>query len=288
MLGKIGGVGGDATADLQGGACCWSPAPGAGQECFYDKAATDGKTPRLRCWRSRRLFYEEVKTALASPPLNEHLEVMVGARGQSPRCFRGSLPAARWRRTTTRTSDPPSPALDEPTELHAAHRMTKNTGGISVHCVGAVATLRDAVDEQLRRAQRDNECVYMVRVPAYEDVAPLGAAAVVKAVRPPAEAVDAATEDMFAAIVPESGFKALSRYTEKVDALIREENDVLALAATRPGRAPGDELRSSPRCGGWRAAGRPGLRPGLGRRVGGAPAADERWRRFRARAASPR
>ena len=71
----------------------------------------------------------------------------------------------------------------------------------------------------------------MVRVPAYEDVAPLGAAAVVKAVRPPAEAVDAATEDMFAAIVPESGFKALSRYTEKVDALIREENDVLALAS---------------------------------------------------------
>ena len=47
----------------------------------------------------------------------------------------------------------------------------------------------------------------------------------------PAEAVDAATEDMFAAIVPESGFKALSRYTEKVDALIREENDVLALAS---------------------------------------------------------
>ena len=240
VLGKIGGVGGgDATADLseECAGMLVSLHLAQAQECFYDKAATDGKSTAVcvKLAQQTHLFYEEVKTALASPPLSEHFEKSWSAHVAAKDAMFHAEALSRAAKMAEEDAEDIGSAvarlLVASTELHAAHRLAKNTGGISVHCVGAVATLRDAVDEQLRRAQRDNECVYMERVPAYEDVAPLGAAAVVKAVRPPAEAVDASAEDMFAAIVPESGFKALSKYTEKVDALIREENDVLALAS---------------------------------------------------------
>ena len=240
VLGKVSGVGGgDATVDLteECAGMLVSLHLAQAQECFYDKAATDGKSAGIlvKLAQQTHLFYEEVKTALASPPLSEHFEKSWSAHVAAKDAMFHAEALSRAAKMAEEDAEDIGSAvarlLVASTELHAAHRLAKNTGGISVHCVGAVATLRDAVDEQLRRAQRDNECVYMERVPAYEDVAPLGAAAVVKAVRPPAEAVDASAEDMFAAIVPESGFKALSKYTEKVDALIREENDVLALAS---------------------------------------------------------
>jgi programmed cell death 6-interacting protein len=49
--------------------------------------------------------------------------------------------------------------------------------------------MQAVVEGELRRAVRDNECVYMVRVPAPETLPPLGAAAVVKAVPPPRDAL---------------------------------------------------------------------------------------------------
>ena len=115
--------------------------------------------------------------------------------------------------------------------LTDAIKSAKGIGGSSLVVIAALKELRDAVDEDLRRATKDNECVYMVRVPAFEDLPPLGAAAVVKAIPLPPESLDSSGETLFSKIVPESGFKALSKYTEKVDALIREENDVLALAS---------------------------------------------------------
>ena len=107
-------------------------------------------------------------------------------------------------------------------------RPRSSTGG---GARSTVAAMRDVVEEDLRRASRDNECVYMTKVPAYDDVPALGAAAVVKPAPPPPAALDASGETLFSKIVPESGFKALSKYTELVDAIIREETDVLASAS---------------------------------------------------------
>jgi len=55
--------------------------------------------------------------------------------------------------------------------------------------VTAMVGMQAVVEGELRRAVRDNECVYMVRVPAPETLPPLGAAAVVKAAPPPRDAL---------------------------------------------------------------------------------------------------
>jgi programmed cell death 6-interacting protein len=184
VLGKVSGVGGgDATVDLteECAGMLVSLHLAQAQECFYDKAATDGKSAGIlvKLAQQTHLFYEEVKTALASPPLSEHFEkswsAHVAAKDAMFHAEALSRAAKMAEEDAVDIGSAVARLLVASTELHAAHRLAKNTGGISVHCVGAVATLRDAVDEQLRRAQRDNECVYMERVPAYEDVAPLGA-----------------------------------------------------------------------------------------------------------------
>jgi programmed cell death 6-interacting protein len=102
---------------------------------------------------------------------------------------------------------------------------------VSVGLITALMSLKDAIDRDLQKHSRENEVVYMVRVPAYEDLPELGAAAMVKPAAPAPESLDAAGETLFSNIVPESGFTALSKYTELVDATIREETDVLALAS---------------------------------------------------------
>ena len=115
--------------------------------------------------------------------------------------------------------------------LGVGAKFVKSTHGVSVGLVTTLMTLKDTVDRDLAQATRENEVVYMVRVPAYEDLPELGAAAMVKATPPAPAALDASGESLFSNIVPESGFKALSKYTELVDTTIREEIDVLALAS---------------------------------------------------------
>jgi programmed cell death 6-interacting protein len=43
--------------------------------------------------------------------------------------------------------------------------------------------------------------------------------------------LDAAQEDLFREVIPDGSAKALSKYTDMVDALIRDQNDRLAAAS---------------------------------------------------------
>ena len=95
----------------------------------------------------------------------------------------------------------------------------------------AKALLNDELLPELKSLERDNDCVYMERVPKVEDLPPLAAANLVKAIEPPAEEFSPVGVALFQNIVPDSGTKALSRYTEMVDDLIRNETDTLALAS---------------------------------------------------------
>lgn len=84
------------------------------------------------------------------------------------------------------------------------------------------------------------------QVPPFADLPPIQGACLVKAA-PPAD-LDASGENLFAALVPDASAKALSKYTDAVDAAVREALDKLA-GATDAARVA---LRQV--CG-WRAAG---------------------------------
>ena len=211
--------------------------PRAGAKVLLRQGGRRRKERRLlvKLAQQTHLFYEEMRVALsASPPRNtltsrglahaESMSAMFHAEALSR--------AAKEADDDDETIGPKIARLSRASKtLTDAIKSAKGISGSSLVVIAALKVSRDAVDEDLRRATKDNECVYMVRVPAFEHLPPLGAAAVVKAIPPPPESLDSSGETLFSKIVPESGFKALSKYTEKVDALIRDENDVLALAS---------------------------------------------------------
>lgn len=204
------------------------------QECFFDKAATDGKSPAVcvKLAHQTHLFYEEVRAALAAPPLKDHFDRTWLAHATAKAAAFHAEGLTRAAKIAEEDEEDIGTAIVRlqvaADDLAAGLKAVK---GHSMSLYGALQGLKETVDESLRRAIRDNECVYMVRVPARDAVSPLDAAAVVKAVPPQQSSLDCSSETLFSTVVPESGFKALSKYTQLVDALIREENDVLAAAS---------------------------------------------------------
>lgn len=207
------------------------------QKCVFDKAARDGKSrgALAKLAKQAHLFYAEAEAALAASPLSEHIDaswrVHVGAMAALHLAEAEAAAAA----ALADDEDGIGPKIARLTrasrELAAGARAVRSANGVSVGLITALMSLKDAIDRDLQKHSRENEVVYMVRVPAYEDLPELGAAAMVKPAPPAPESLDAAGETLFSNIVPESGFTALSKYTELVDATIREETDVLALAS---------------------------------------------------------
>ena len=207
------------------------------QKCVFDKAARDGKShgALAKLAKQAHLFYAEAEAALAASPLSEHIDaswrVHVGAMAALHLAEAEAAAAA----ALADDEDGVGPKIARLTrasrELAAGARAVRSANGVSVGLITALMSLKDTIDRDLQKHSRENEVVYMVRVPAYEDLPELGAAAMVKPAPPAPESLDAAGETLFSNIVPESGFTALSKYTELVDATIREETDVLALAS---------------------------------------------------------
>ena len=82
------------------------------------------------------------------------------------------------------------------------------------------------INRNLERANKEINRVYLMRVPSPERLPPLTGAALAKST-PVAEVLDASREKMFAGLVPDSSAKALSKYTEMVDDIIRTQAEKL-------------------------------------------------------------
>ena len=132
-------------------------------------------------------------------------------------------------------------------ELHEkeeiAEEIARSRSGVSVlteskkSSKGAPAQLLDAINKleaninrNLERAVKENDRVYLMRVPSPSSLPPLPAFSMVKSMAM-SEVLDASKEKMFASLVPDSSAKALSRYTEMVDDVIRTQAEKLQQAS---------------------------------------------------------
>ncbi|CAN6481778.1 unnamed protein product [Victoria cruziana] len=168
------------------------------QECFFEKVIADGKPPGLCAKVSRQLK---------------------AAQFNSEACYRFGM------------------------ELHEKEEIAEEIARLKVGIAliadakksakGAAASLLDAINRietnlnrNLERAAKENDRVYLMRIPPSSSLAPLPAASLVKPT-PMDDIFDASKERMFAALVPDSSAKALSRYTEMVDDIIRTQAEKL-------------------------------------------------------------
>uniref|UniRef100_A0A0E0NEJ0 Phospho-2-dehydro-3-deoxyheptonate aldolase n=1 Tax=Oryza rufipogon TaxID=4529 RepID=A0A0E0NEJ0_ORYRU len=82
----------------------------------------------------------------------------------------------------------------------------------------------------LERAMKENDRVYLMRVPDASSLGSLPAASLVKPTSL-AEVLDASKERLFSSLVPDGSMKALSKYTEMVDNIIRTQAEKLQQAS---------------------------------------------------------
>ncbi|GKC74492.1 vacuolar-sorting protein BRO1-like protein, partial [Tanacetum coccineum] len=173
------------------------------------------------------LYYEETLAALNVAPLTQHFDKtwlshvqLKAALFYAEACYRYSL------------------ELHDKEEIgEEIARLKSGIGALTdakkSSPKGAAQQLLDAINKlesnmktNLERALKENDRVYLMRVPTPSSLSPLPAFAMVKPLNK-SEVLDASKERMFASIIPDSSAKPLSRYTEMVDDIIRTQAEKL-------------------------------------------------------------
>lgn len=102
----------------------------------------------------------------------------------------------------------------------------KSSKGVAQPLLDAVNKLETNMNRNLERAIKENNRVYLMRVPEASSLTALPAASLVKPT-PLADVLDASKETLFSRIVPDTSTKALSKYTDMVDSIIRLQAEKL-------------------------------------------------------------
>lgn len=173
------------------------------------------------------LYYEEAVPALNVAPLSQHFEKtwvshiqLKAALFFAEACYRYSL------------------ELHEKDEIGEEIARLKNgitalsdakksyPRGTAQQILDAINKLEANLNSNLDRAMKENDRVYLMRVPPVSSLSPLPTFSLVKSMNMD-DVLDATKDRMFASLVPDNSAKALSRYTEMVDDVIRTQSEKL-------------------------------------------------------------
>ncbi|KAK3442645.1 hypothetical protein EUGRSUZ_B02881 [Eucalyptus grandis] len=198
------------------------------QECVFENTIAKGSTPGVCAKISRQvgLYYEEAWAALNVAPLNQHFDKgwishvqLKAALFYAEACYRYGLELHEKEEIA-----------DEIARLRSGvstlSEAKKSTKGAPPQLLDAINKLEVNINRNLDRAVKENDRVYLMRIPSPSSLPPLPSFSMVKPM-PMNEVLDASKEKMFASLVPDSSAKALSRYTEMVDDIIRTQAEKL-------------------------------------------------------------
>ncbi|GAB4840360.1 bck1-like resistance to osmotic shock [Ancistrocladus abbreviatus] len=198
------------------------------QECVFENTIAKGSTPGVCAKISRQVgvYYEEALAALNAAPLNQHFDKTWITHVQikavlfyAEACYRYSLELHEKEEIGEEVA-----RLN--IGISSLTEVKKSAKGAPPQLLEAVSKLEANLTRNLERAMKENDRVYLQRVPPASSLTALPAFPMVKSM-PMSEVLDASKEKMFASLVPDSSAKALSRYTEMVDEIIRTQAEKL-------------------------------------------------------------
>ncbi|XP_055800671.1 vacuolar-sorting protein BRO1-like [Solanum dulcamara] len=199
------------------------------QECVFENSIAKGNTPGVCAKISRQvgLFYEEALAALNVAPLNQHFDKAWLAHVQlkaalfyAEACYRYSLELHDKEEIAEEIA-----RLKSGVNVLSEARKTSPRGAPQ-QLLDAITKLEASSNLNLEKAIKENDRVYLMRVPPASSLPPLAAFSLVKPMQMN-DILDASKEKMFASLVPDNSAKALSRYTEMVDDVIRTQAEKL-------------------------------------------------------------
>ncbi|VAH16635.1 unnamed protein product [Triticum turgidum subsp. durum] len=198
------------------------------QECFFEKVIAGGKPPALcsKVARQVGVFYEEAYAALCAPPLSQHFDrtwvshvQLKAAQFYADACYRFSLDLHQQEEIAQEIAR-------LRIGMNALADAKKAAKGVAAPLLDSVNKLESNMKTNLERAMKENNSVYLMRVPEAGTLGALPAASLVKSTSL-AEVLDASNERLFSSLVPDGSMKALSKYTEMVDDIIRTQAEKL-------------------------------------------------------------
>ncbi|CAL4942589.1 unnamed protein product [Urochloa decumbens] len=202
------------------------------QECYFEKVIAGGKPPALcsKVARQVGIFYEEAYAALSAPPLSQHFDKswvshvqLKAAQFYADACYRYSLDLHEKEEIAEEIAR-------LKIGMSALADAKKAARGVASQLLDSVNKLESNMKTNLERAMKENDRVYLMRVPAAGSLGALPAASLVKPTSL-AEILDASKERLFSSLVPDGSMKALSKYTEMVDNIIRTQAEKLQQAS---------------------------------------------------------
>ncbi|KAM7271950.1 hypothetical protein ACFE04_031164 [Oxalis oulophora] len=199
------------------------------QECVFENTIAKGSSPGVCAKVSRQvgLYYEEALAAINVAPLKDHFDKgwishiqLKAALFYAEACYRYSLELHEKEEIG-----------EEIARLKSGISCLTNvkksgSKGAAPQLLEAITKLEVNLNRNLERAVKENDRVYLVRVPNPSSLSPLPAFSLVKPMVM-TDVLDASKDKMFATLVPDSSAKALSRYTEMVDSIIRTQAEKL-------------------------------------------------------------
>lgn len=181
-------------------------------------------------WLQVGLYYEEALAASNAPTLSQHFDrawishmQLKAALFFAEACYRYGLELHEKEEIAEEIARLKS-------GISTLAESKKSTKGAAAQILDAISKLEANLNRNLERAMKENDRVYLMRVPSLSSLPPLPAFSMVKPMAMN-EVLDASKEKMFASLVPDSSAKALSRYTEMVDDIIRTQAEKLQQAS---------------------------------------------------------
>jgi programmed cell death 6-interacting protein len=208
------------------------------QECAWEHSVATQKSPKILCRLAAAAgeYYKEIANALDTPPLKDHFNRSWMAHA-TVKSLIYQVEATMQSSLDLRTSDMLKGVAREIARLRAAEKLIerakKEAKNASDELRDNVKAKEAALAEQLTTAEKDNNAVYLQKVPPVADLPSIEPFIAVKPVspvemfkKPPPQALV-----WFSSVVPDSSAKSLSKYTALADQLVREQNDKLANAS---------------------------------------------------------
>lgn len=172
------------------------------------------------------LYYEEALGALNVLPLKDHFDKawvthvqLKAALFYAEACYRYSLELHEKEEIAEEIARLKS-------GISALTEAKKSSKSAAAQLLDAISKLEANLNRNLDRAVKENDRVYLMRIPSPSSLPPLPAFSMVKPMAMN-EVLDASKMKMFGSLVPDSSAKALSRYTEMVDDVIRTQAERL-------------------------------------------------------------
>ncbi|KAL4281981.1 hypothetical protein GQ457_03G007140 [Hibiscus cannabinus] len=198
------------------------------QECVFENTIAKGSTPGVCSKISRQvgLYYEEALAALNAAPLKDHFEKAWIAHVQLKAALFYAEACYRYGLELHEKEEIAEEIARLKSGVSALAEAKKSSKGAPAQILDATSKLEVNLNRNLDRANKENDRVYLMRVPSPSSLAALPAFSMVKPMQMN-DVLDASKEKMFASLVPDSSAKALSRYTEMVDDVIRTQAEKL-------------------------------------------------------------